>query len=47
MLSPYNLNFLVNDKTLIEEHISGIPGDFFIDNLLKETGKIGEYDQKI
>tara|TARA_Y100000004_G_scaffold25717_2_gene25987 strand:+ start:3145 stop:4221 length:1077 start_codon:yes stop_codon:yes gene_type:complete len=36
MLSPYNLNFLVNDKTLIEEHISGIPGDFFIDNLLKK-----------
>jgi hypothetical protein len=30
MLSPYNLNFLVNDNTLIEEHIAGIPGDTFI-----------------
>ena len=30
MLSPHNLNFLVNDKALIEEHIAGIPGDIFI-----------------
>jgi hypothetical protein len=30
MLSPYNLNFLVYKNTLIEEHISGIPGDVFI-----------------
>ena len=30
MLSPYNLNFLVNNNSLIEEHISGIPGDIFI-----------------
>ena len=30
MLSPYNLNFLVNNSTLIEEHIAGIPGDVFI-----------------
>ena len=30
MLSPYNLNFLVNNNTLIEEHIAGIPGDIFI-----------------
>src|SRR5210317_515912 len=34
MLSPYNLNFLVNDHTLIEEHISGIPGDTFIKEFL-------------
>src|SRR6056300_1198715 len=34
MLSPYNLNFLVNDHTLIEEHISGIPGDIFIKEFL-------------
>ncbi len=34
MLSPYNLNFLVHEDTLIEEHIAGIPGDVFIkDNL--------------
>ena len=30
MLSPYNLNFLINRNSLIEEHISGIPGDVFI-----------------
>lgn len=34
MLSPYNLNFLVNDSTLIEEHIAGIPGDLFIKDFL-------------
>ena len=34
MLSPYNLNFLVNNNTLIEEHISGIPGDIFINEFL-------------
>ena len=43
MLSPYNLNFLVNDKTLIEEHISGIPGDFFIDNLLKNVQLVSKH----
>lgn len=32
--SPYNLNFILNKNTLIEEHISGIPGDdFFLKNL--------------
>ena len=35
MLSPYNLNFLVYEDTLIEEHISGIPGDEFIDTMLQ------------
>jgi hypothetical protein len=34
MLSPYNLNFLVYRDTLIEEHISGIPGDVFIKEFL-------------
>jgi len=34
MLSPYNLNFLVHKNTLIEEHIAGIPGDFFINEML-------------
>tara|TARA_B100000767_G_scaffold261262_1_gene272722 strand:- start:823 stop:1896 length:1074 start_codon:yes stop_codon:yes gene_type:complete len=34
MLSPHNLNFLINDSTLIEEHIAGIPGDIFIDKYL-------------
>lgn len=34
MLSPYNLHFLVYQDTMIEEHISGIPGDVFIDTML-------------
>lgn len=34
MLSPYNLNYLVHEDTLIEEHIAGIPGDAFIKNML-------------
>ena len=34
ILSPYNLNFLVYDDTLIEEHITGIPGDEFYENFL-------------
>ena len=34
MLSPYNLNFLINTNSLIEEHISGIPGDLFIKDFL-------------
>lgn len=34
MLSPYNLNYLVDEQTLVEEHIAGIPGDiFFKDHL--------------
>ena len=36
MLSPHNLNFLVNDTTLIEEHIAGIPGDVFIEDFLAD-----------
>ncbi len=34
LLSPYNLNFLVFNDTLIEEHIAGIPGDMFIKEML-------------
>ncbi|MHC5202851.1 hypothetical protein ACYSNV_11745 [Myroides sp. LJL119] len=30
MLSPYTMNYLVHNNTLIEEHILGIPGDVFI-----------------
>jgi hypothetical protein len=30
MLSPYWINYLVDDHTLVEEHIAGIPGDMFI-----------------
>ncbi|MCB4798962.1 hypothetical protein [Neotamlana laminarinivorans] len=39
MLSPYNLNFLVYNDTLIEEHIAGIPGDEFIKNHLDKCDK--------
>ena len=40
MLSPYNLNFLVDKNTLIEEHIAGIPGDEFIKNFLPKFDKL-------
>lgn len=39
MLSPYYLNFLVYENTLIEEHIVGIPGDEFIRNFLPKCDK--------
>lgn len=39
MLSPYNLNFLVSNNTLIEEHIAGIPGDVFIKEILPNCSK--------
>ncbi|MEP1489522.1 MAG: hypothetical protein ABJK28_13960 [Algibacter sp.] len=39
MLSPYNLNFLVSNNTLIEEHIAGIPGDVFIKDILPNCTK--------
>jgi len=39
MLSPYNLNFLVYKDTLIEEHITGVPGDEFIKRMLPNCNK--------
>ena len=30
--SPNNLNYIYYNETLIEEHISGIPGDYFFKN---------------
>ena len=39
MLSPYNLSFLVHGDTLIEDHISGIPGDEFIKDMLPKRTK--------
>ncbi len=39
MLSPHNLNFLVYKNTLIEEHITGVPGDEFIKNMLKDCNE--------
>ncbi|MCI5055790.1 MAG: hypothetical protein MRY83_06755 [Flavobacteriales bacterium] len=38
ILSPNRINYLVDNQTLIEEHIAGIPGDQFIKhNLFQET----------
>lgn len=34
LLSPYSINYLVHEDTLIEDHISGIPGDDFISSIL-------------
>ena len=36
IFSPYRINFLVYENTLIEEHIVGIPGDTFIKDYLPE-----------
>jgi len=30
ILSPNRINYVINDQTLIEEHIAGVPGDQFI-----------------
>lgn len=42
LLSPNRINYLVDENTLIEEHIAGIPGDIFIkDHLnLSRTNKV-------
>lgn len=34
ILSPNRINYIVNNETLIEEHIAGMPGDAFIENYL-------------
>lgn len=43
LLSPNYINFLVHKDTLIEEHISGIPGDTFIKDHLEHCS---EQDKK-
>ncbi|MDO5607503.1 MAG: hypothetical protein Q4G08_03495 [Capnocytophaga sp.] len=43
MLSPNHINYLVYEDTLIEEHIQGIPGDYFIEQILP---KCSEQDQR-
>jgi hypothetical protein len=40
ILSPNRIDFAVFDDTLIEEHISGIPGDEFIKNSLEDCTDI-------
>lgn len=39
ILSPNHINFLVHESTLIEEHISGIPGDVFIEDYLDDCDR--------
>ena len=43
LLSPNHINFLVHKETLIEEHISGIPGDIYISEYLDN---ISEQDKR-
>jgi hypothetical protein len=43
LLSPNHINFLVHGDTLIEEHISGIPGDSF---LLNNLDQCSDQDKK-
>ncbi|MHC5354242.1 hypothetical protein ACYSNX_08685 [Myroides sp. LJL115] len=40
MLSPYTMNYLVYEDTLIEEHILGIPGDIFIADYLPKCTEL-------
>jgi len=42
LLSPNRISYYVDADTLIEEHIAGIPGDMFIDTLMrsKQTNKV-------
>lgn len=37
ILSPNQVNYLVDNETLVEEHIAGIPGDVFADTYLHKT----------
>jgi hypothetical protein len=37
ILSPSRINYFVNEATLVEEHIPGIPGDQFITSYLNNT----------
>ncbi len=42
ILSPNRINFIVHGETLIEEHIAGVPGDYFIDHYFQrsETNRV-------
>ena len=37
ILSPNRINYLTDGNTLIEEHIAGLPGDLFLQNLENEN----------
>jgi hypothetical protein len=36
ILSPNRINFMVDENTLVEEHIAGIPGDMFMSTYMKQ-----------
>ncbi len=38
LLSPNNINFLVQGSTLVEEHIVGLPGDVFLQDYFQRPG---------
>jgi hypothetical protein len=42
ILSPSRINYFVDDVTLVEEHIAGVPGDMFIQSYLEnpEVNKV-------
>lgn len=37
VLSPNRINYISDKKTLVEEHIPGLPGDVFLDRYLDDT----------
>jgi hypothetical protein len=42
ILSPNNINFLIYKDTLIEEHVLGVPGDDFIEDILPTVSEQGK-----
>ena len=46
LLSPNRLEFIVDDNTLIEEHIPGIPGDAFLDYYIETPNFLKSYAAK-
>lgn len=41
ILSPNNINFLIYKDTLIEEHVLGVPGDVFLEDILPTVSEQG------
>ncbi len=40
MLSPARINYYCEGRTIVEEHIIGVPGDVFIDDPVKHGGEL-------
>jgi len=38
ILAPNRINYIVNNNTIIEEHIAGIPGDMFLNSYIDQDG---------